>query len=133
MDRKYEILFYSDKTAQTIIAETQDVALKIAKVNKGYKETDIVLNYTREVFYGAENIEERCIEYYSQYVKKPIEMIEIWIGCETSHLEIIKPNGFSDIIHFKDEEMEIVEALYDKLALLYNREITPLEKYHASF
>lgn len=133
MDGKYEIRFYSDKIPQVIIAESQDIALKIAKINKGYKETDIVLNYTREIFYGAENIEVRCIEYYSQYVKKPIEMVEIWVGCETSHLEIIKPNGFSDIIYFQDEDMEIVNVLYNKLALLYNREITPLEKYHLSF
>ncbi len=109
---------------QTIFAEDKSKALEIAKVNLGYKKTDIIMNFTQEFFNGIEDLEKRC-----QLVKGAIDVVEYWKG-ETAHIEILRTDGYYDIIKF--DSVEKCEEVYNILKV-YNRDITPLEKFHASF
>ncbi len=61
--------------------------------------------------------------------KNVIEVVELWVGNE-SHLEILRTDGYYDTIYFEDKDK--ADEVYNILKV-YNRDITPLEKYHASF
>lgn len=118
---------------QTIFAENSDVALNIAKVNLGYKETDVMISWTLEFFNGIEHLHNRCKE----YVGKNKEVVEFWGKTEKEReygysIEILKNSGYYDVICFEWNDDELAEKVYKELEI-YNREVTPLEKYQASF
>jgi len=130
--RKFKIRIDArgNKDIQTIIAEDEDKAKGIAKTNLGFKENAILMNWTRE-FYNdnLEDLKARC-----EAVKtgKAIEVVAMWSGCEgvEPSLEILREDEYWDRIYFEDRE--VLEQVYDILKE-YNREITPLEKFHANF
>ena len=71
-----------------------------------------------------------------------IEVVGLWKPCylnererrnprETS-IEVARLDGYWDKIYFKLGDEELAEKVYDELSK-FNRKITPLEKFHASF
>jgi len=94
----------------------------------------------KKYFTNIEELKKQCIE-----VKKannPIEVIEIWKPCylnerekrnprETS-IEVARLDGYWDKIYFKVGDEELANEVYSKLSI-FNRPITALEKFHASF
>jgi len=127
--RKFKIRIDArgNKDIQTIFADDKDKALGIAKVNLGFKENDILLNWSRE-FYN-DNLEDLKFRCELVKDKDAIEVVELWVG-EESHLEILRTDGYYDSIFFEDKDK--ADEVYNILKV-YNRDITPLEKYHASF
>jgi hypothetical protein len=132
--RKYSIRI--NGKFQTIIAENKDSALKQAKVNLGYDENAILMNWTREWFYDISNLIERCENTKKHFGEKAIEIVESWepleIKDDCGHIEILRTDGYFDSIHFEPNQIKLFNETYNALKK-YNREITPLEKYHASF
>ena len=135
--RKFKIRIGSKM--QTIFAEDSKKAKLIAQTNLGYKETDIVMAWNREFFNGSfEELEERC-KLAREKMDNPIEVVSFWKSTpimsekkKEDGLEILRLDGYYDSIYFELGEEEKVMEIYNKLKK-YNRPITPLEKYQASF
>ena len=127
--RKFKIRIDSwrSQISQTIFADDKAKALGIAKVNLGFKEDAILLNWSRE-FYN-DNLEDLKLRCELVKEKNAIEVVALWVGDE-SHLEILRTDGYYDTIYFEDKDK--ADEVYNTLKV-YNRDITPLEKYHASF
>lgn len=133
--RKYKVRIDHSRSnpkgeIQTIIADSEDKAREIAKTNLGLKKNAIVMNWTRE-FYN-DNLEDLKARCEAVKTDKTIEVVAMWYGCKgvEPSLEILVEDEYWDRIYFEDRE--VIEQVYDVLKK-YNREITPLEKYHASF
>lgn len=127
--RKFKIRIYAigNEDIQTIFADDKAKALGIAKVNLGFKEDAILLNWNRE-FYN-DNLEDLKLRCELVKDKNAIEVVALWVGDE-AHLEILRTDGYYDTIYFEDKDK--ADEVYNILKV-YNRDITPLEKYHASF
>ncbi len=122
---------------QTILAKDKTQALIDAKVSLGYKSTDVLMNYTLEFFNGVEDLHERCKKIREVKGLKPVEVIEFWGKPSEKtdygyHFEILREDNYFDTICFEWDDDELAEKIYKELEI-YNREITPLEKYQASF
>lgn len=132
--RKYKIVIY--KKEQIIFATDKDSALKIAKTNLGFKETDILICNIKEFFTNIEDLIARCEITKNHFNGKAIEIVELWNPLEIKtycgNLEILRTDNYYDLIYFDVDQAELLEEVYNKLKV-YNREITPLEKFHASF
>ena len=78
----------------------------------------------------------RCEVTKNHFNGKAIEIVELWEPLEmknySGNLEILRTDNYYDLIYFEVDQAELLEEVYDKLKV-YNREITPLEKFHASF
>lgn len=132
--RKFTITIYGKK--QTIFAETKDLAKEQAKINLGYKPTDIIPLWTREWFTSIEDLIQRCETTKKHFGTKAIEIVESWSPLNgknhCGNLEILRTDGYFDEVYFEADQKELFDEVYQTLKV-YNREITPLEKYHASF
>jgi len=120
--RKFKIRIDArgNKDIQTIFAECEGKALSIAKVNLGFKEDALLLNWSRE-FYN-DNLEDLKLRCELVKDKNAIEVVELWVGNE-SHLEILRTDGYYDTIYFEDKDK--ADEVYNILKV-YNRDITPL-------
>ena len=127
--RKFKIRIDArgNEDIQTIFADDKAKALGIAKVNLGFKEDAILFNWSRE-FYN-DNLEDLKLRCELVKEKNAIEVVQLWVGNE-SHLDILRTDGYYDTIYFEDKDK--ADEVYSILKV-YNRDITPLEKYHASF
>lgn len=125
-----------DGKFQTIIAENKDLALRQAKKNLGYDENQVMISWTREWFYTIDTLIERCETTKKHFGDKAIEIVESWESLEVTdscgNLEILRTDGYFDLIYFEPNQVELFNSVYKQLEK-YNREITPLEKFHASF
>jgi hypothetical protein len=132
--RKFTIAIYGK--SQTIIAETKELALEQAKVNLGYQPTDVVINWTQEWFSSVDDLIARCEITKKHFGDKAIEIVELWTPIEIKtncgHIEILRTDNYYDSIFFEPYKLDLLKQTYKQLEK-YNREITPLEKYHASF
>ena len=132
--RKFTIAIHGK--SQTIFAETKDLALAQAKINLGYQPTDVVINWTQEWFTSVDDLIERCEITKKHFGDKAIEIVELWTPLEIKtncgHLEILRTDKYFDTIFFEPNQADLMEETYKQLEK-YNREITPLEKFHASF
>ena len=90
---------------------------------------------TKVYFKNIEELKAKC-----ELVRGKIDIVEMWNPCylndkerkrETS-IEILRTDGYYSKIYFKIGDEELAETVYNELKE-YNREPTPLEKYHASF
>lgn len=73
-------------------------------------------------------------------LNNPIEIVQLWKPCYLGNepkreynIEILRPDGYYDTIYFPIGDENICYNIYIELDKCYNRKITPLEKYHASF
>lgn len=85
-----------------------------------------------------EVLAKQCAEVKKE--RNAIEVVELWKPCylndkerrrETT-IEILRLDGYWDKIYFKLGQEELARIVYDQLAT-FNRPITALEKFHASF
>jgi hypothetical protein len=132
--RKFKIKIHGK--LQIIFAVDKDTALKTAKTNLGFKETDVLISNTKEFFMNIEDLIARCEITKKHFNGKAIEIVELWEPFEIKeycgNLEILRTDGYYDLIYFEPDQAELLEQTYKQLKI-YNREITPLEKFHASF
>jgi hypothetical protein len=93
----------------------------------------------RVYFNNIDELKNKCIE-ARKARPKAIEIVEMWKPCYLNdkerkremHLEILRVDGYWDKIYFKIGDENLAKQVYDELTQ-FNREITPLEKFHASF
>ena len=93
----------------------------------------------RVYFNNIEELKAKC-QLAIDKRNNPIDVVELWTPCylndkerkrETS-IEILRPDGYYDKIYFKVGDEKLADEVYNQLKE-FNREITPLEKFHASF
>ena len=75
--RKYKIVIHQKKE-QIIFATDKDSALKIAKTNLGFKETDVLISNIKEFFTNIEDLIARCEVTKNHFNGKAIEIVELW-------------------------------------------------------
>ena len=94
----------------------------------------------KKYFTNIEELKKQCIEI--KETNNPVEVVELWKPCylnererrnprETS-IEVLRLDGYWDKIYFKLGDEELAKSVYSELEV-FNRPITPLEKFHASF
>jgi hypothetical protein len=133
--RKFKIKI--NNVWQTIFAENEKTALGLAKINLGYKETDVLINWSLEFFNGIEDLIKRCEKTRAIKSNKTCEIVESWgkpdkkreYGCS---LEILREDNYYDKICFEWEQDELADNIYNQLEK-FNTKPSILEKYQASF
>jgi hypothetical protein len=132
--RKYRIVMRNKE--QIILAETYALGLNKARLNLGYAETAVIFSHTKELFNGIDDLETRCKAVLDT---NPIDVVELCTPLQMSnepprgsHIEILRVDGYMDSIHFDVGDDDKAKEVYNTLSK-YNREVTPLEKFHASF
>ena len=93
----------------------------------------------KKYFTNIEILKQQC----KQVVEKrnnPIDVVELWTPCYLNdseskrevNIEVLRVDGYYDRIYFKVGDEKLADDVYNELKS-YNREITPLEIFHASF
>jgi predicted ribosome quality control (RQC) complex YloA/Tae2 family protein len=112
-----------------IIAMDRDEAVDKMKAIIGLDPSKIVCVFTTELFNGIDDLHDRCklVSHLNL-----ITVVSIWTGKDSCDLEIARLDGYCDTIEFDASQKELAHQIYNELKM-YNRKITPLEKFHASF
>jgi len=95
----------------------------------------------RKSFKNIEELKQQCKEVVEKR-KNPIDVVELWKPCylndaerqrpRKTTLDVLRVDGYYDTIEFNIGDEALAEEVYNELKE-YNREITALEKFHASF
>jgi len=116
-------------TTKEIMGVDAEGACDQMKELLGYPKSKVICSHTVEMFNGIEDLHDRC-KAVSGY--NFIDVAQLWVGAEALYLEITRADGYYDRIHFEHDQKELAWQVYNELKG-YNRQPTPLEKFHASF